>query len=237
MIFSRLIFTIAWLLALAAIAPASAGTISVSPVLLDVVTQNDAATSLTIANKGAAPANVQIRIFSWKQVSGRDVLEPTTDVVISPPMVRLAPGAEQLVRAVRLSKKPVQGEEAYRLLVDELPSRPRGEATSVSLVVRQSIPLFFRSPSAITRQLIFSVRRDQKSTDLTGQNTGEIRQRVTELKVLDQTGALNFSRPGLAGYVLGKSSYFWSVPKLSPGPKTISFKSDSGTLRLPAQQR
>jgi len=42
---------------------------------------------------------------------------------------------------VRVTKKPVEGEEAYRLFVDELPESPQGRRT-VNLMVRHSIPLF-----------------------------------------------------------------------------------------------
>ena len=77
------------LLLLAAPAVSRAGTLQVEPVLIDV-TAPGAASTVTLRNEGTAPINVQIRLFRWSQVDGKEKLEPTDEVVASPPAITMA---------------------------------------------------------------------------------------------------------------------------------------------------
>jgi len=120
---------------------ASAASLQVTPVLLEVVAPGAAAT-VTLRNNGARPIATQVRVFRWIQESGGERLEPTEDVVASPPAVELQPGQDYVARVVRVTKKPVVGEESYRLFVDELPGAPQGLRT-VQFVVPVD-PAFLR---------------------------------------------------------------------------------------------
>ena len=71
-------------------------------------------------------------------------------MVASPPAVELQPAQDYVARVVRVAKKPVEGEEAYRLFIDELPGAPQGPRT-VTLVVRHSISRFFSMRRAVPR--------------------------------------------------------------------------------------
>ncbi len=42
----------------------------------------------------------------------------------------------------------MRAEESYRVLVDELPDPSRKKAGTVALVLRYSVPVFFRNPDA-----------------------------------------------------------------------------------------
>lgn len=97
------------LLALAA--PAAAGGLRVDPVLLELNAPATAG-SFTLHNDSAGKIAVQTRVYRWSQADGKETLEPATDVVASPPVVNLEPGADHIVRCVRLNKQPVQREEA-----------------------------------------------------------------------------------------------------------------------------
>lgn len=79
-----------------------------------------AAATFTLHNEGTSPLNAQIRVFRWSQVNGEEKLEPTTDVVASPPIAALAPKTDYTIRIVRVSKQPVATGETYRLFVDEI---------------------------------------------------------------------------------------------------------------------
>src|SRR5262245_42609749 len=106
---------------------ALAASFQVAPLLLEV-TAPGPAPPLTLRNTGSSPIATQIRVFRWSQEDGNERLAPTEDVVASPPAAELHPGQDYVVRVVRLTKSPVAGEEAYRLLIDELPEvsqRPR----------------------------------------------------------------------------------------------------------------
>ena len=67
-----------------------AASLQVTPVMIEVAAPG-AATTVKLRNDGATPLNAQIRVFRWSQVNGEDKLEPTTDVVASPPLTKLSP--------------------------------------------------------------------------------------------------------------------------------------------------
>jgi hypothetical protein len=73
-----------------------------------------------------------IRIFRWSQSGGHEILEPATDVVASPQVVTLPPAKNYTARIVHVAKRPVVGEEAYCIFVDQRISGWRQEETSTS---------------------------------------------------------------------------------------------------------
>lgn len=121
---------------------AEAASLRVAPIGLTLSAQQPSGT-IRIWNDGKAPMQVQIRVFRWTVEGGKDVLTPSKDVVASPPMARLLPGAENLIRVVRVSGKPVKGEEGYRLIVDELPNPANQRPGTVNVLVRHAIPVVF----------------------------------------------------------------------------------------------
>lgn len=123
-------------------AEAEAGALRVSPIGL-TLNAGASTSSIRVWNDEQRSLGVQVRVFRSKFVDGEEWLEPTRDVVASPPMTTLAPGSENLVRIVRVSTSPVGADERYRLLVDELPDPKRVKAGTVNVLVRHSIPVRF----------------------------------------------------------------------------------------------
>jgi fimbrial chaperone protein len=193
--------------------PACAGAFSVrvAPVMLDM-TAPASATKLTLRNDNRQISQVQLRVFRWIQEPAGERLVPTTDVVVSPPMISLSPGTEYVARVVRVSKLPVQFEESYRLLVDELPDPAERRPGVVSLIVRQSIPVFFARPDGVSANVAWSVKREAGSYLVTATNSGSRRLRISSLKLTNRQGAALAQTPGLVGYVLGGSQMTWSFP-------------------------
>jgi fimbrial chaperone protein len=97
-----------------------AASLQVAPVSIEVQAPAAAAT-LKLRNEGPSPINAQLRVFRWSQTNGEEKLEPTDDVVASPPIVALTPKTDYTVRLVRVTKRPILVGESYRLFVDELP--------------------------------------------------------------------------------------------------------------------
>lgn len=192
-------------------ASAEAVSLRVAPARLDLVAPDSAAT-LTLRNEDTRPLNVQIRIFRWSQVDGIEHLEPTKDVVASPPFTTLAPSGDYTVRIVRVNKAPVAGEESYRLLIDELPDRTRERSGAISFILRYSIPVFFVRRDASAPQVAWSIEPSRNSLLLTAENTGERHLRVADLELADG-GARLAARSGLVGYVLAGAVMRWSLPR------------------------
>jgi len=187
-----------------------AASLQVAPVLVEVPAPGAAAT-LKLRNEGSKPLDAQIRIFQWTQVDGVDSLTPSDDVAASPPQASLKPNTDYVVRIVRTRKDPVVKEEAYRLLVDELPAPGGLQGTAVNIALRYSIPVFFTAAGTAPK-LSWELKQVAGKPVIAVSNAGDRRIRLAKLKFTDgKGGTANFGE-GLAGYVLGHSTRYWAVP-------------------------
>ncbi len=216
--------------------PGQAVSLRVAPTTLELAAPQ-AAASLLLRNEGDRPLNAQIRVFRWSQKDGADRLEPVTGVVVSPPIATIKPNADYMVRVVRVDKSPVADEEAYRVVVDELPDPSRRRAQAVNFVLRFSVPLFFHSTQAAPPQVRWTVHPHGDAVTVTATNAGRRHLRVANLQMRDSTGRSVMLRSGLVGYVLGGSSVQWSFPVSggwSGGSVMLSADSDTGRIDAPA---
>ncbi len=212
-----------------------AASLQVAPVLVEVPAPG-ATSTLKLRNEGTKPIDAQIRIFRWTQVNGADQLTPTDDVAASPPAASLRPSTEYTVRIVRTSKEPVTSEEAYRLLIDELPTTGASAPATVNIELRYSIPVFFTVPGA-PGKLSFELQPHAGKPVITVNNSGDRRVRLAKLKFTDSKGIVANFGDGLAGYVLGHSSRSFDVPPSakgfgSGGVVSLSALGDGGPIEL-----
>ncbi|WP_192182929.1 fimbrial biogenesis chaperone [Mesorhizobium amorphae] len=205
----RLIIASTFAVLAAAWSAAEAASLRVAPVGLELVAPSAAAT-LSLSNEEKRPVNVQIRVFRWSQVNGAERLEPTSDVVASPPATVLKGESKLLVRIARVSKRPVSKEESYRVLIDQLPDPSRRGTTSVALVMRYSIPVFFSPPDQAPPALSWSIRRNGGNLEVTASNSGGRRIRLSDLSLRSGSGKPTLLGKGLVGYVLAGSVKTWS---------------------------
>jgi fimbrial chaperone protein len=216
--------------------PANAGSLQVEPVLVDVAAPG-AASTVTLRNEGAAPINAQIRVYRWSLVNGKERLDPTDDVVASPPSVTLTPKGQYITRIVRVSKQPVVGEESYRLLVDQLPDLSQQRNGAVNLMVRYSIPVFFGAANKKSPSVAWSVATNGKKITLTANNTGDRRLRISALSLRNDSGKTLSFGSGLTGYALGQSTVSWTVPSsgfTASGAVSVTAQSDGGPVHAVA---
>jgi len=219
--------------------PSLAAQLHVEPVLLEL-TAPTAAGVLNLRNDDDTEAVVQTRVVRWSQSNGSDVLEPATDVVASPPFVTLAPGADYVVRVVRVSKQPVREEESYRVVVDQLPSAVGSQNRSVNVLIRQSIPVFFRLRDLRPASVSWTVRHEANKLVLTASNAGSQHLRIASLRLRNSAGTTISYGNGLAGYVLGQSFKSWTLPSHPAGfdvrgPISIAAESDKGPVSATAR--
>jgi fimbrial chaperone protein len=214
--------------------PAAAEGIRVEPVTLELPPAASAGV-LTLRNDASVDIAVQTRVFHWVQQDGAERLDPDETVVASPPIVTLAPGADYTVRIVRTSATPVMREASYRVWVDELPDPPDQTSSGITVLVRQSIPVFFRARRATPARVSWSLRRDGSELLVDAHNQGDQHLRIASLRLRDQAGrTLSFGN-GLVGYVLGRSSMtftFRNPPRdfARDGEVAISAESNAGAV-------
>ncbi|MFP7723249.1 fimbrial biogenesis chaperone [Lysobacter sp. A3-1-A15] len=159
----------------------------------------DRAGRLVLANTGDAPVAAQVRVYAWSQVDGQDVLEPTDAMVASPPIMEIAAGGEQLVRLVRPTAAPVEREQSYRIVVDELPGQGESEAGSaIKVRMRYVLPAFVRAPDPAPAAL--ECRIEPRA--MVCRNTGGRAAQLGRSHLLAAGGRRVELSPGLLGYVL-----------------------------------
>lgn len=181
----------------------------VTPVLIEVVAPGSASV-MTLRNEGRTPMTVQARVYRWTQQGGTERLERTTDVVVSPPAVQLAPGATQTVRVLRTARTAPRGEEAYRVVVNEVPDQSRRQSGAVAFATELRIPAFFGAANLRMPEVAWTLQQSGNATWLTAVNRGDSRLRLSDLQLRGATGA-KVTHPGLLGYVLGGTTMQWPV--------------------------
>jgi fimbrial chaperone protein len=216
---------------------AGAASLQVEPVLVEVAAPG-AASTVTLRNEGATPITAQIRVYRWSQADGQEKLEPTDDVVASPPAATLAPGSKHVVRIVRVARGPAPREESYRLFVDQLPNVAQQRNGSVNLIVRHSIPVFFRAQDPGAASIAWSTEISKRNLIVTARNTGGRRLRIAALKVSDEKGSNVTFADGLVGYALAGSTMRWSTPlggrSFGGGQVSVSAQGDTGPIHATA---
>jgi fimbrial chaperone protein len=221
--------------ALACVSTARAASLQASPVLVEM-TDKAPSSTITIRNTGDAPIDVQTRVMRWTQSDGQESLDEAEDVVASPPMTTLKPGANYAVRVVRTAKGALSGEEAYRVLVDQLPDTSGQRGSMVALVMRHSIPVFISSGQAGSAKVNWELANRNGKLVLRATNTGTRRLRLAQVSVTLKDGRKIAFGKGLLGYALAGSTMEWTsgvnVGSVSGG--TVTATTDLGALSAPA---
>ncbi|MGC7402738.1 fimbrial biogenesis chaperone [Pandoraea pneumonica] len=209
--------------------------LQVSPVIVNLA-PTQPATTLTLGNTGDLPIHGQLRLYAWTQQDGDNVLTPTDALIASPPILRIEPGEQQIVRLVRLTPEPAQGEQSYRLLVDELPAVAEAPAEGVTIRLRYSLPVFVQADDAHAPSLRFDMQMPQG--ELTVHNDGERHAQLGATRVLDATGRSVELTRGLLGYVLAGQTrrFVVSWPSGAPpiAPFTVESRIDTVPMRFAA---
>jgi fimbrial chaperone protein len=209
-----------------------AATFQVSPVLVDVAAGQSAAV-ITLTNQSTEQIALQVRTFKWSQIDGAEQLTPTQDVIASPPIVEIPPGAEHIIRLVRLTRTPPIQEEAYRVWIDQLPTG-NVSAGDIRLLVRQSIPLFFGATGTRPSALEWRVSNKGGEWQLTARNPGQQRVRLSDMTLADERGRVLSRQQGLAGYVLAGSTKRWplALATAPDGMLVLSASSPAGPVNV-----
>ncbi len=130
------------LIAVANLAQAASFTIDPLKVTLD---DGRSSTVIRVQNTGGDTLTLQLQPRRWHQAQQTDRLEPTRELVATPQIFRIKPGATQLVRVALLGKPDADQETAYRLVFDEIPSPPAADFVGVQVATRVTIPLFVQA--------------------------------------------------------------------------------------------
>jgi len=202
-------------------AAATAGVFSVTPVRL-YMTPRDRAIAVTLTNEADTEVVLQADINTWSQKpDGTDELVLTEDLILAPPIIKLAPKARQVVRLALLKPADASRQLTYRLIIREVPEALPAAGIQVPIALALSMPVFITPPAAkrevnCTNQLV-----DTKTVNLQCSNTGTAYAQIREAVV--SRGPQTLARFEGGSYIL-------------PGArKTVSLKGEQALTAGQAQ--
>ena len=211
--------------------PAAGGFI-VSPIRLEMQA-GARAISLQLGNGADRTKTVQIEAVRWTQVDGQDRYETAPELVINPPLFRIAPGARQVVRAgFRGGAPDGDVERAYRLYLQELPDGDEPQTSQLRLLLRIGVPLFVAPSAPVHAAPVWSLARGPDGAlNVELRNDGGRRLRIDALQFTKSGSTAPQTLAGLS-YVLPGQVRRWPLPEtlLPTTPLKLSGSSDAGPL-------
>lgn len=207
----------------------AASTILIWPIN-PVLESDQSATAVWLENRGSHPVTMQVRVMAWSQADYQDDYTAQKDIVASPPFARIESGQRQLVRLIRQGSQPTHPEQAYRLLIDEVPDasldQPQSHGMAVRFQMRYSLPFFVtgpgiwtqprgdkaRDPGTATQPILhWRLTTEKNVRYVEVQNTGTVHARLSRVRWLSEGKELTLNN-GLLGYVLAGQRMRWQLP-------------------------
>ncbi|MGE4239682.1 fimbrial biogenesis chaperone [Ramlibacter sp.] len=215
-------------------APAAAGTFSVTPVRI-YMGPRDRAVAMTVTNEGDTELVLQADLSAWTQSpDGVDQLVPTEDLILAPPIVKLAPKARQVVRLALLAPADASRQLIYRMVVREVPEIGAVRAgIQVPIALALSMPVFVTPPVARRQMSCDVVRSGPTTLDAMCRNTGTAYAQVREAALKRDAQVLATFEGGT--YILPgarRGSPMKSTAPIAPGRAQLQVDYDDGKTDL-----
>lgn len=201
---------------------AFAASLQVSPTSVNF-DNSQQAQSVWLTNSGKESIRGQVRLYNWQQVNGQEQLNPASGMIVTPAIVSIQPGQRQLVRLVQpkgTGKETDQVEQAYRLIVNELPTTTTHE-NGLQFLLSYSVPVFVNQKAhAESRTALngvdISLEMRKGRMMLIVNNSLKQHIKLSQVTFTPANSKPVTLTPGLLGYTLAKQKMEWPV-NLSAG--------------------
>ena len=209
---------------------ASAGVFSVTPVRI-YMGPRDRAVAVTVTNEGDGELVLQADLSTWTQnADGQDLLTPTEDLILAPPILKLAPNARQVVRLALLKPADASRQLIDRLVMREVPEvQAARTGIQVPIALAISMPVFVTPPIARREMGCEVTRQDARTLEAMCRNTGTAYAQVREAIVRRGTQVLAKFEGGT--YILPgarRGSPMKGEADIPPGPAQLQVSFDDG---------
>ena len=210
-------------------APAAAGSLTVAPTQIDLEAGRTAG-AVTLQNNADEAVLVQVETFGWPRSPATGDLEPTRGLVAVPAVFSLPPDGKQIIRVALREPQRGDSEQAYRLLITEVPqSRSKG---GVQFALRLSLPVFATPEGAIPSPH-WSIDRSGGKPTLQLVNSGKAHLQVQKIRLKHGDGTeQTIDEPS---YVLAGQQHAWDLrlPVRAGSVVTLEADTNIGTLAFP----
>lgn len=223
-------------LALLALPPAEAASLSVDPVRIELSPQQQTA-AITLKNDSDLPSSIQIQAVAWSQLDGKDVYTPTRELLVSPPIITIAPKSEQVIRAALRRQADTASELTYRIYLQELPPQPAPGFMGLQVALRIGLPVFVKPQTGkAAPKMVWTVSHaPDNSLKVALQNQGNAHVKVSDFALYipgkDEPIAVE---SGLS-YILAGQAREWllktgSLEKITGGRLRLKAYTDAGNV-------
>lgn len=162
---------------------------------------------IQVGNNASKVLNVQLRIFVWSQADGNDHYAPSTEILVSPSITRIAPRRIQTFRLVRSKDIKSVGETRYRIVIDQLPDLTAAPPVQSQTRLQFSVPLFVGRDTATPPKLEWKLSGNHVLIT----NTGGKTVKISDAALVKQGGQRNAIKARGTRYVLGNSHVLWEM--------------------------
>ena len=218
---------------LAQVPAVHAGSFAVNPVRV-TLSANQAVAAVTVRNVGSDATVVQLETSSWTQRDGKDLLETTSEVLATPPILTIPPGGSRIIRVGLRRPADAQRELTYRLFLREIPPpEPIAQGLRVSLLV--SMPIFVEPPRLPLSEIHWkATRTSDGQIRVRATNTGKAHVQLGQLDIVLAAGGAPVATRAMSEYVLPDNAHEWIVEtKSAPSVGTllsVSSQTDTGKV-------
>lgn len=144
------ILALGWLL-IPVRAVGAGGGMGINPMSIDI-TPAQPIVPVSISNRSDQAFILQTEVMAWQRNGGNDVYTSTRNVIVTPPIVKVAPGSVQTLRVGLLRQPDPAHESMYRLYITQLPTRkPQQQGIALQIVLRIGIPIWVAPTPAVYR--------------------------------------------------------------------------------------
>ena len=190
-----------------------AAALEISPIRLDLSNQQPI-TSFTLTNKASSTAtNLQITVKKWTQKNGQDIYSQTEDLLVTPPILVIPPGASRIVRLGLRRSADLTHELSYRIFINEIPSYNDKKNSGISMLLQLSVPVFIAPLSTATSQLCWHAQKlatHQLKITLNNCSTQHIK--ISQLKVSSKSSLKPEINQETFVYLLPLQTKSWIFP-------------------------
>jgi fimbrial chaperone protein len=192
--------------------------LKVTPIQVEL-TRDARSGIVTLHNQGDESVRYQVSAFAWGQDSrGEMQLSRTKDLHYYPSLLTVGPGEKRNVRIAAASPTafgPV--EKTYRLFVEQLPSAPKQDRTTVRVLTRVGIPVYVEPPSRTMQAEPAALAVERGRFSFVLRNLGNIRVRPELVHAVgrDESGEIVFEAKLGSWYVLagGERAFETELPR------------------------
>lgn len=189
----------------------SAFSVFINPVILKL-DNGQQIVSFTATNKSDTKMTFQLSAEKWNQKNGVDSTVRSNDIIVTPPVITIPPGAEQTIRVGLRNPVVYSTEATYRVLLRQLSVDANNKflKNSLNVLLSFSMPLFI-TPAQEIKSISWDIKKiSDTKLRLKLINKGNVHVVISKLALQDASGSIYFS-PKVVGRVLSGQSQEWEL--------------------------